>query len=104
MSSEYITTVFIFWVNCSFKRMKGVMTFVCLLAYLSDRILQLVVLLNVKACSLRSLMKEQQVLSVPGVWVNIFLCEKTMAERSGGSPPAAATMHSQGPYEIPLIF
>lgn len=92
-----LTTVF-----CSFKRMKR--GFVCERAYLSNRILQFVVLRNVKACSLRSLMKEQQILSVPGVLVNIFLCDRTTAERSDGCPPPVAPVYSQGPCEIPLIF
>lgn len=41
--------------------------------YLSDIVLQLVVLLDVEACPLHPLVEEQQILSVSSVRVNILL-------------------------------
>lgn len=41
--------------------------------YLSDIILQLVVLLNVETCPFHPLVEEQQILSVSSVGVNILL-------------------------------
>ncbi len=97
--------------NHQVEPMKGVhVKFVRKRAYLNNLFLQFVVLLNVKACSLRSLMKEHQVLSVPGVWVNILLCERTTAERSDGSPPPVAPVKflwssrtSHGDKELELL-
>lgn len=41
--------------------------------YLSDIILQLVVLLNVEACPFHPLVEEQQILPVSGVGINVLL-------------------------------
>lgn len=41
--------------------------------YLSNVVLQLVVRFNIEACPFHPLVKEQQILSVSGVWVNVLL-------------------------------
>lgn len=41
--------------------------------YLGNVVLQLVVLFNIEACPFHPLVKEQQILSVPGIWVNVLL-------------------------------
>lgn len=41
--------------------------------YLGNVVLQLVVLFNIEACPFHPLVKEQQILSVSGIWVNVLL-------------------------------
>lgn len=41
--------------------------------YLGNVVLQLVVLFDIEACPFDSLVKEQQILSVSGIWVNVLL-------------------------------
>lgn len=64
--------------------------------YLSDIILQLVVLLNVEACPFHPLVKEQQILSVSSVGVNILLQVTERHRRS--------TLWEQPVYQIPSMF
>lgn len=59
------------WLQCSFYTTKDP-AFTNRL-YLSDIILQLVVLLNVEACPFHPLVEEQQILSVSSVRVNVLL-------------------------------
>lgn len=46
---------------------------VCVCVYLSNSVLQFVVLFNVKACPLHSLVEEQEILSVSGIRVDVLL-------------------------------
>lgn len=68
--------------------------------YLGDVVLQLVVLFNVEACPFHPLVKEQQILSVSGIGVNVLLRVRETQDRRVRSSNLTTGKHQVEPLSF----